>query len=83
MHAPVDFLLHLAFGGFLFLSLLYVLCVVFFLSPRKCSPVSLEHQTVGERRERVTLLAQPTPDTGPEIVEEDGVAFSRILDGQY
>ncbi len=34
MHELVDFLLHLAFGGFLFLCLLYVLRVLFFLSPR-------------------------------------------------
>lgn len=58
MHELVDFLLHLAFGGFLFLCLLYILRVVFFLSPRKCPPVSGEHQTVGERRERVTPSGQ-------------------------
>ncbi len=35
MHELVDFLLHLAFGGFLFLCIIYVLRVVFFLSPRE------------------------------------------------
>jgi hypothetical protein len=35
MHDLIDFLLYLAFGGFMFLCIIYVLRVVFFLSPRE------------------------------------------------
>lgn len=35
MEDLMGFVLHLAFGGFIFLSLIYVLRVLFFLSPRK------------------------------------------------
>ncbi len=35
MDELIDFFLHLAFGGFLFLCLIYVLRVVFFLSPHE------------------------------------------------
>ena len=46
----LDFFLHLAFAGFTFLCLVYVLRVFFFMSPRELPPVSGEHQAVGERK---------------------------------
>lgn len=69
----IEFFVHLAFGGFLFLCLLYALQVVFFLSKDDSPAVREEHLPVGERTEPALLQAHSGPDTHTETMEGDRV----------
>lgn len=79
MRDLIEFFLHLAFGGFLFLCLLYVLQVVFFLSKDDSPAVRGEHLPVGDRIEPVLPQAHCAPDTHTETMEADTVRFSESV----
>ena len=79
MRELIEFFFHLAFGGFLFLCLLYVLQVVFFLSANDSAAVKGEHLPVCERTERVLPQAHSTSDTHSEIIGADTAGFSELV----
>lgn len=75
MRELIEFFLHLAFGGFLFLCLIYVLQVMFFLSANDSGAVSGKHSSGNERTELVPLQAHSTSDTHTENMGADTAAF--------
>ncbi len=79
MRELIEFFLHLAFGGFLFLCLIYVLQVMFFLSANDSGAVSGKHSSGNERTELVPLQDHSTSDTHTENMGADTAAFSESV----
>lgn len=76
MHSFIDFFIHLAFGGFLFLCLLYVLRVVFFSSVDNLQHSRGEDRLTDGSVERAALFADSLRATKPDTVEAEKVALS-------